>query len=81
MLGFYPSTQFRAGLFASPDNQVRVTYTFVGWSHVARYAGGPIQQEPTFLVTDRGALPASVIETERQLTLQMPLLAPLGPIG
>lgn len=81
MLGFVPSTQFRGGVFASHDNQVKVTYTFVGWTHVARYAGGPIQQEPTFLVSDRGALPSSVIEAERGMRLQMPLLPPLAALG
>jgi hypothetical protein len=78
MLGFHPSEQFRGGVFASADNQVRVTYTFIGWTSVARFAGGPIQVEATFLVTDRGALPASVIEAERGLRLQMPLLPALG---
>lgn len=79
-LDFFPSAQFRGGVFASHDNQVKVTYTFVGWTNVARQAGGPIQTEPTFLVQDRGALPCSVIETEREMRLQMPLLPNLQAV-
>jgi hypothetical protein len=77
-LGFYPSDQFRGGVFASHDGAVRVTYTFVGWTNVARYVGGGVSTEPTFLVADRGALPASTIEMERDLRLEMPLLPNLS---
>lgn len=80
-LGFYASEQFRAGLFVSHDGAVRVTYTFVGWQSVAMHVGGGISVEPVFLVADRGALPASTIEVERGLRLEMPLLPPLSAVG
>lgn len=78
-LAFIPSAQFRGGVFTSSDRVVSMTLTFVGWTSVAKYVGGGIAVEPTFLVADRGALPASTIETERDLHLQMPLLPPLSP--
>lgn len=73
-LAFYPSTQYRAGVFASYDDAFKVTYAFVGWTTVAVSAAGGVQVQPTFLVADRGAVPAGVIEAERGLHLQMPLL-------
>lgn len=80
-LAFMPSEQFRAGVFTSHDRAVSVTLTFVGWTAVAKYVGGGIAVEPTFLVSDRGALPASTIEVERDLHLQMPLLPPLSAVA
>lgn len=77
-LAFHPSRQFRGGLFVSADRAVVVTYTFVGWTNVCRFVGGGVQTEPTFLVDGRGALPASVIEAERDLRLEMPLLPALS---
>lgn len=73
-LAFYPSTEYRAGLFTTHDRAIRQTLTFIGWTVVARFAGGPIVTEPTFLVADRGALPASIISAERGMHLEMPLL-------
>lgn len=73
-LGFYPTTEFRGGQFVSHDGAIRIVYAFVGWTNVARLAGGPIQAQPTFLVPDRGAVPSGVIEVERNLRLELPLL-------
>lgn len=80
-LGFYPSDQFRGGVFKSWDAQVSVVYTFVGWVNVMAYVGGGVQTEPAFLVQDRGVLPASTIEMERELRLEMPLLPKLLSIA
>lgn len=80
-LAFTPSAQFRGGVFANLDRSVMVTYTFVGWTHVMKYVGGGISNEPTFLVDGRGALPASTIELERDLKLDYPLLPPLASLA
>lgn len=80
-LSFTASEQFRAGVFTTSDRAVSITLTFVGWTNVARYVGGGITTEPTFLVADRGAVPASTIEAERGMVLQMPLLPPLTAVA
>lgn len=73
-LSFIPSAEYRGGMFMSPDRAVQIVFTFVGWTDVCRYIGGGIAVEPTFLLGDRGAVPQSVIEAERELRLEMPLL-------
>lgn len=76
-LAFYPSTEYRGGTFTTYDAAVSVTYPFAGWTTVAINTAGGVQVQPTFLVQDRGAIPAGLIELECGMTLQMPLLPSL----
>lgn len=73
-LAFYACSDYRAGVFSTFDGAFQVTFPFVGYTTVLVSAAGGVAVQPTFLVQDRGALPAGVIELERGLTLQMPLL-------
>lgn len=76
-VGFWPDDRFRAGVFTSHDHAVQVTYSFIGWTNVARAVGGPLVTQPTFIVPDRGACAQRTIEIEKNLTLQFPLLPPV----